>query len=191
MYDCTCFLLLQTELEGDQGNFSNIKNYLAVRLEEMPFEKREFLHKTRLYYHDTANNMLNTRRQEYKDVHKSRTIHLVGKLMGITKDMFNLLPPGNSIQFKFTKASDRFYLNKENNADNKQEYKVEIVRALLHLTHVQFSEEAREEFMVKLKRDRFYYIPYTRTDVSLRQEKKFKKSTAFTSRHTSVSSRQM
>jgi hypothetical protein len=159
-------MYMQTELEGDQGNFSNIKNFLSVRMQEMPYEKREFLHKTRLYYHETMDNVINVDRQSVKDVHHSRHIHLRGQLMGFTKNMFNLLPPGNSIEFKFTKANDRFYIIKTNNPNNHQEYKVEIVSALLHLTRVQFGEEAREEFMSRWRREHLYYIPYTRCDVS-------------------------
>ena len=162
-------LQTQTELETDQGIFSNVKNYLSVRLEEMPYEKREFLHKTRLYYHEAYGNFAEVQRQCKADVHKSRNIHLRGQLMGFTKNMFDLLPPGNSVEFKFTKANDRFYIIKEDNPDNNEEYKVQIVNAQLQLTRVQFAEETREEFMLRWARDRYYYMPYTRSDVSIKK----------------------
>lgn len=131
----------------------------------MPPEYREFLHKTRLYYHELSDNDGTVDYQAYRDVFKSNVIHLKGKLAGLTKNMYNLLPPGNSIEFKFTKANERFYIIRHDTSD--EEYKVEIVSAFLHLTRVQLSEKAKDEFMARWKRERFYYIPYTRSDVSL------------------------
>lgn len=130
----------------------------------MPPENREFLHKTRLYYHELSDNDVEVNYKAYRDVFKSNVIHLRGKLAGFTKNMYNLLPPGNSIEFKFTKANERFYIIRD--AESEEEYKVEIISAFLHLTRVQLSEKAREEFMARWKRERFYYIPYTRSDVS-------------------------
>jgi len=151
-------------LQTDQGVFSNIKNYLTTRLQKgiVTREMQEYLHKTRLYYHEVIG--ATNERQQIRDVHRSRKIHLKGELMGFTKCMFNLLPPGFSVEFKFTKANDRFYIIKSEQDD--EEYKVEIVGALLHLARVQLSEQAKEEFMARWKRERFYYIPYKRTDVS-------------------------
>jgi len=151
-------------LQTDQGVFSNIKNYLTTRLQKgiVTREMQEYLHKTRLYYHEVIG--ATNERQQIRDVHRSRKIHLKGELMGFTKCMFNLLPPGFSVEFKFTKANDRFYIIKSEHDD--EEYKVEIVGALLHIARVQLSEQAKEEFMARWKRERFYYIPYKRTDVS-------------------------
>ena len=151
-------------MQTDQGVFSNIKNYLTTRLQKgiVTREMQEYLHKTRLYYHEVIG--ATNERQQIRDVHRSRKIHLKGELMGFTKCMFNLLPPGFSVEFKFTKANDRFYIIKSEHDD--EEYKVEIVGALLHIARVQLSEQAKEEFMARWKRERFYYIPYKRTDVS-------------------------
>lgn len=157
-------LHLQVGLQTDQGVFSNIKNYLTTRLQKgiVTPEMQEYLHKTRLYYHEVVGK--SNEHEHITDIHRSRPIHLKGELMGFTKGMFNLLPPGYSIEFKFTKANDRFYLIKTD-ANDDREYKVEIISAFMHLARVQLSEQAKEAFMARWKRETIYYMPYKRTDV--------------------------
>lgn len=103
------------------------------------------------------------RRQAIKDVHKSRHIHLKGKLAGFTNGMYHLLPPGQSLEFKFSKGNSRFYIIKSE--DNAKQYKVQIISAFLHLTRVQLHDKVNEQFMARWKREGIYLMPFCRGDV--------------------------
>lgn len=119
---------------------------------------------SRLYYHETADSCFTTEVLAAKDVHKSRLIHLHGKLAGVTNDMYRLVPPQQQIEFKFTKADPKFYLYRERDDDGK-EYVVEIHNAYLHLTRVRLTQNAMNAFMRRWKKEKIYYMPYTRTEV--------------------------
>lgn len=154
---------LQASLQRDLGDFSNIKNYLTTRLTPMTPEQREYLHTTRLYYHQVNGDPDKWHRARIRDVHKSRHIHLKGMLAGFTNGMEQLLPPQQNVEFKFTKANERFYINRRE--DCTDEFKVEIIAAILHVTRVQLMPNLDEAFMARWRRERRYFIPYTRGDV--------------------------
>jgi hypothetical protein len=111
---------LQRELQKDLGDYSNIKNYLTTRLTPMTPTQIKYLHKTRLYYDQSVGS--STQAQRIEDVHRSRHIHMRGMLTGLSNGVKHYLPPQQSLDFKFTKASPRFYMMREDG--NTQEYKV-------------------------------------------------------------------
>lgn len=126
-------------------------------------EQREYLHETRLYYHQVHGDPDEHQRRRHEDVYKSRHIHLKGMLAGFTHNMHHLLPPNQVVDLKFTKANERFYINRHSGCKN--EYKVEIIDAILHLTRVQLESSVEQTFMTHWRRERFYLMPYTRGDV--------------------------
>jgi hypothetical protein len=126
-------------------------------------EQRQYLHHTRLYYHQVKGDPDQVSTQRFADVHKSRHIRLKGLLTGFTHKLFHLLPPNQMLDFKFTKANERFYINRREDCD--QEYKIEILDATLHITRVELKPPFENAFMRRWRREGLYLMPYTRGDV--------------------------
>lgn len=94
------YSFLQYDLQRDLGDMSNLKSYLSARLQKMDINQQNFMHLTRKYYHQVAGNELAVDRQRWSDVHRSRHVHLYGRLTGLTNGMTHLLPPNVTFDFK-------------------------------------------------------------------------------------------
>lgn len=106
--------------------------------------------------------------QGHIDVNRSRTIHLRGKLAGLTNDWYRLVPPGTAFEFKMTKADESYYLIRETIPDgDDEEYKVQILDAKLHLTRVRLTSQATDLFNQYWKKEGFYSMPYTKSEVTI------------------------
>ena len=155
-------------MESDLGIYSNLKQYLTTRLGALTNHQQDYLHKTRLYVHETSASGFDARCQGHIDINRSKIIHLRGKLAGVTNDWYHIVPPGTSFDFKFTKADESYYLIRESLPDgDEEEYKVEILEAQLHLTRVRLSQEANDLFTKYWQKEGLYSMPYTKTEVIL------------------------
>lgn len=153
-------------MQTDLGVYSGLRNYFNIRLSAISEDQQKMLHKSRLYYHETSKNGNEVTKMAARDISGGKRFRLRGRLAGFTQHMYRLLPPNNSVEFKFTKAADDFYsipIITHANMENK--YKILIMEAKLHLKRVRLTTRAHEEFMARWRKERIYNMPYTRSEM--------------------------